>query len=224
MKERFERILTSLLVVCAGAVAVSAVKSSFYSAPAPAAARPPEFVAEWEKALPVSHPVGGRPGAPVTIVAFFDLECPACARFHDTMESFASDNPDAARFVYVHYPLSYHRNALPAARGAECAARAGAFDRWVREAFLARDSLGIKSWGSFALAAGLKDSVAHLRCMRSGRPESNIDAGLALGSEFRITGTPAVLINGWLFHETPTRAVLDSAVDRIRRGKRPAGG
>ncbi len=61
----------------------------------------------------------------VTVVEYADLQCPACgtfARVH--LERLIRDYVDTGkiRYVYRHYPLNSHAQAVPSAEAAECVA------------------------------------------------------------------------------------------------------
>ncbi|MBI5239596.1 MAG: thioredoxin domain-containing protein [Elusimicrobia bacterium] len=69
----------------------------------------------------------GEAGAPVVIVEFSDLQCPAC-RFavgpvKDLLKLYGRD----VRLIFKHVPLNQHKLAVPAAVAAECAGRQGRF-------------------------------------------------------------------------------------------------
>ncbi len=71
--------------------------------------------------------VRGDKNAPVTIVEFSDFQCPFCERFHPTMLKVMTDYKGKVRWVFRHYPLSFHPNAQPAAIASECAGQQGKF-------------------------------------------------------------------------------------------------
>jgi protein-disulfide isomerase len=69
----------------------------------------------------------GVPNAPVVIVEFSDLQCPAC-RFaveplHDLFRLYSKE----VRVIFKHFPLNQHTLAMPAAIAADCAGRQGKF-------------------------------------------------------------------------------------------------
>jgi protein-disulfide isomerase len=158
----------------------------------------------------------------VTIIVLTDLECPACAGFHATVEEVLDERPDDVRVVYVDHPLQYHRFALQAARGAACAAEVGAYRSWIDVVFQKRDSLGLKSWGSYAVEAGITDSGRVERCMRGDEPMPRISAALEFGEAIGITGVPTVLVNGWRYPRTPTTTGLNAIIDDLLVGERPS--
>src|SRR5688572_3908008 len=65
--------------------------------------------------------IRGATSSPVTIIEYSDFQCPACAAYFPIVEKLVAENSDKFRFVYRHFPLSQHANAVPAARAAEAA-------------------------------------------------------------------------------------------------------
>lgn len=70
------------------------------------------------------RPVRGNPNAPVTVINFDDLECPACARMHQALFPAVLDRyKDKVRFVYRDNPLEeIHPWAVHASVDANCLA------------------------------------------------------------------------------------------------------
>lgn len=63
----------------------------------------------------------------VTLVEFGDFQCPACGAFFPIVEQIKSAHTDTVEFVFRHFPLSQHANAIPAALAAEAAGKQGQF-------------------------------------------------------------------------------------------------
>jgi protein-disulfide isomerase len=223
MNGAIERGLSLILSVSAATIAGSVLWREF-RAPTPAAAilggrLEPEFVRGWEEALGIGIRVG-EASARVTIVEFSDLECPACGRFQEIVREALQQYPGDVSLVFVHMPLQGHRFAMQAARAVDCAESMGRFFPLLDVVFSKQDSLGLKSWGSFAREAGISDSAAISACARDTRPVSRIDAGLALGKKLEISGTPTVFVNGWRFLG-PTKDELGRAIKAVLRGDAP---
>jgi protein-disulfide isomerase len=94
---------------------------------------------------------------------------------------------------------------------AECASIQGRFAEFHDLLFAQQDSLGQKSLGEFAKEAGVPDLPAFVRCANSSLMDSTIEHDAQTAQRLGAMGTPAVLINGWLFGGAPTPATLDSA-------------
>lgn len=218
----FSGLITAAAVAIAGSVAFRTMVPARDISPAVAGKS--EFVSNWRDAIPLGIRVGDS-AAPITIVEFADLECPACRSFQSTIHDILGDYKETVSLVYVHFPLPQHRFALPAARGLECAASAGRGPQWIDAVFEKQDSLGLRSWGGFARDAGLSDTAALTKCVMDPSPFERIEGGRALGVKIRVQGTPTVLINGLRFPNTPTRDemahVIDSLVRTAKRSDAP---
>ena len=68
-------------------------------------------------------PYRGSADAPVTVVEFSDFQCPYCARGAKTVEQLLDKYGDKVKFVFAHFPLSFHPWAMPAAIASACAAQ-----------------------------------------------------------------------------------------------------
>jgi protein-disulfide isomerase len=96
-----------------------------------------------------------------------------------------------------------HRFALGAARATECARGEDKFGSMVDALFNKQDSLGLKSWVSYGVDAGLRDTAAFARCMSSSASISSVEAGRSLGRRMEVNGTPTIIVNGWRFQAPP---------------------
>lgn len=172
----------------------------------------------WDAALEFGHTVSGAPNSEITIVELVDLECPACRQFQESLDSITARYGDAVRLVYVAHPLTQHRFAMAAARGAECAAGVGKLSEWISAVYQGQDSLGLRSWGAFAAAAGIEDTIAIAKCATSDQVPRNVERGVEFGADVGLQGTPTILVNGWLFRQTPTLERLDGVVASLLAG------
>lgn len=219
---KLDRLFSVLITVSAMIVAISVAHRSFFAQPAPRTAqeREPVFVDDWKEGLDAGVRLGPDT-APVTIVDVADLECPVCRAFYSTVREIQQEYPDAVSVIHVSFPLSYHKFAMPAARAAECADRAEKFREWIGVVYDKQDSLGVKSWGSYAADAGIPDTTAIVRCALDAAKVERIEAGLAFGERIGLTGTPTVLINGWMLSGPPSKERLRVLVEQITKGEDP---
>lgn len=220
MGSRMERVQQFILTLSALTIAAVLVFRTFQER----GAQPPQrqdvaavHFPAWREAMAFGRRLGGETGAPVVVIEFSDLECPACRVFQSTLESILSRRPRDVQAFYMAYPLPIHRFAMPAARAVECVDSDSLAASLIARFYMKQDSLGIKTWGSFAAEAGVPDT-SHVASCALGRNEyARIDSGKAIGQRLRIPGTPSVLINGWLLPFVPTEAQLDSAVNALMR-------
>lgn len=161
---------------------------------------------------PNNSPELGSPNAPVTIVAFSDLECSYCARAHGAVEALAKRRPNDVRIVYRHLPLEHmHKHALYAAEVAASVHQQGKFWELADVLFKHQNNLTPTEVRRLAQEAGV--DMAQLDAqLEDGKRivEADIAAGKALG----ITSTPTFFINGHYVGSLPVGDGLDKLVDR----------
>jgi len=86
-----------------------------------------------EVAIPLPSPVTaadwsrGPANAPVTMVEYGDFECPACQAYYPVVEQVFNNSSTTLRFVFRHFPLPQHADAVPAAKAAEAAGKQNKF-------------------------------------------------------------------------------------------------
>lgn len=213
MKAMGERILNlgaGVVVLCAVVMTGVTVRAHL-APPQPFVGRqPPEFVEDWQELARAGHRIGLE-AAPVTVMVFSDFECPMCARFAtETYPDFRDRYPGETALVYRHWPLSKHRFSYPAARAAECAAAQGYFTEFHDRLYAAQPSLGLKTFTEFAIEAGVPDSAAFSRCVEETGPVAAIERDIQVVRDLGGTGTPTVLVNGWLLRGGVDAILLDS--------------
>jgi len=166
----------------------------------------------------------GKPGAPLVLVEFTDLECPNCRDFHrEVFEHFKQEFIDTGKVLFIHrdLPLPNHPNAVVAAHGLRCAGDQALF--WpMRNALLMNDRL---SPDIVELAARLVavDLGEFRRCMRDGRHLGEIDQDLADAKAVNARNTPTLIlgrmvpdgIEGTLIGGTATFEELAARINKL---------
>jgi protein-disulfide isomerase len=172
----------------------------------------------------------GSATAPVWLVEVSDFQCPFCKQWHD--QSYAAikhDYVDAGkvRLAYVNFPLSMHRNAMPAAETAMCAAAQDKF--WpLHDALFATQERWEKlaqpqaMFDSLAIASGADIAALH-RCLSGHLMKATIDADIDRASRAGVESTPTFLIGGTMVTGAQPlavfRQVLDSALAHAAAAK-----
>ncbi|MEZ4448483.1 MAG: thioredoxin domain-containing protein [Nannocystaceae bacterium] len=170
--------------------------------------RPPAFT----MATSDENPSVGPADAAVEVVEFSDFECPYCSRAANTLSALKTRYPDKVRFVFRHFPLSFHPKARPAAEHAQCAQEQGKFWAFHDLVFAAQRELSVDKLGDLATQAGV-DRQKLDECLASGRAGARVDGDLKLGSEVGVGGTPSFYINGRAFTGNPSVEGLSQAID-----------
>lgn len=221
---KFDRIMVPTVVLCAlASTGIQAMRVLRPAAPGVIAvgeeSGTPSAVKNWQALTQDGHRFGPADAA-VVIVEFADFECPACRQFHlQTIEPLRDSFPSSVAVVFRHWPLSYHRFAVPAAEAFECAARQGKAEEYFDLLYRKQDSLGLKRFEDFATEAGVPDGEAFRACLVDKDQPSRIQADAVMAQEIGGTGTPTVVINGFRYPGVPTRAHLWKVVDSIRAAR-----
>ena len=221
MREAFESGLTGLLVLSAVATAVTLLHREFgQSREATSSGQAVKRVRS-QAHRDSARIVLGDPSGKVRVTEFIDFECPFCRRFDSTVRQFVQQHPGIVTREVVHFPLTTHRFALPAARAAECAGEQDRFETMHRALYDKQDSLGLKSWASFAREAGIPDTTSFLKCHARSGDFRRIQMGLAAGEREGVTSTPTVIVGDWLFAVPPTERELAAAINDVLAGRTP---
>jgi len=173
---------------------------------------------------PGDAPSIGPKNAKVTLLHYFDYQCPFCAKVVPTLDQIAKDYPDSVRIVFKMHPLGMHPNAMPAAEAAMAAAAQGKFLAMDHKLFENQQQLTRDKFISLAKEIGLDvdrftkdiDSHAYLAAIQKEAKEAE-----DIGS----SGTPASFVNGrYLSGAKPYSAfkdMIDEELGWAKAGNRP---
>lgn len=152
-----------------------------------------------EPPIPVEAkgPAMGPEGAPITIVAFSDYQCPYCSRVEPTVKRLMADYAGKIRYVFRDFPLEFHDKAQKAAEASQCALEQSQEKYWAMHdaMFAHQDKLDIAALKEAAKTAGL-DAAAFNTCLDSGKTAGAVQAHMAAGKAVGVQGTPHFFING----------------------------
>ena len=170
---------------------------------------PPEFVTELDDGL---SPVKGASKPLVTIVEFSDFECPYCAQVQTTLKQLLENYRNDVRLVFKHLPLEGHRNSLPAARAAYCAAEQDRFWEF-HDALFASRNLSPVLFEQIGLELGL--GMEKFRaCLNSEQSRNAIVKDVEAARQFRIESTPSFIVNGKLIKGAAGFADFQKIIER----------
>ncbi len=148
--------------------------------------------------------VQGNENAPVILVEFSDYQCPFCRSWFNDSKGQLNDYIQQGKvlFVYHDFPLnSIHPMAETYAEAARCAGEQGKYFEFHDKVYSEQNKYGngtvssltkddVKQW---AVDLGL-DSTQFNSCLDSSKYSSQINAGLSLGTQLGVQGTPSFLI------------------------------
>lgn len=144
--------------------------------------------------------IRGNTDAQITLLVYSDYECPFCKSFHPTLQELMKEYEGKIRWVYRHYPLSFHQNAQKQAEAAECIAELGgndAFWNFSDTIFERTTSNGVgfalDALGPLAAELGV-DQQTFQTCLDSGKYAKVVQESITQGSAAGVSGTPATFL------------------------------
>jgi protein-disulfide isomerase len=158
-------------------------------------------------------PVKGPATAKVTIVEFSDFQCPYCKRGRDTMDEVQKAYPNDVKVTFKHFPLSFHKEAEPAAKASWAAQQQGKFWEFHDALFNNQDKLGADFY--LATARELKLDEAKFKAdMASEAAAKQIKEDSEIASNNGIQGTPGFFVNGVAVRGAYPPAHFKQIIDR----------
>ena len=140
----------------------------------------------------------GDPNAPVKIVEFADMQCPACRSAQPILKSVLEKHQDQVYFVFRHYPLSTHKTARAAAKAVEAASAQGKIWEMVDLLYTKQPEWSEKSDAKDLFAGYAQEIGLDVEKFKTDLDASYdiIDQDLADGNKLTVSSTPTFFING----------------------------
>lgn len=165
-----------------------------------------------------ASPVGGNPAGDVTIVEFFDYNCPYCRRVAGPLRETMVADPQL-RVVYKEFPI-LGPNSVIAAKAALAADRQGRYvafhDALMKEKGVADEASALRTAAEIGLDVGrLKTDMADPAI------QAAIDRNMKLAEALRIGGTPGFVIGEQILRGAADAATLRNLVAKTRNKPSP---
>ena len=140
-------------------------------------------------------PVIGNPDAPVSVVAFFDYQCPYCARVYPDLDQLLKKYPKDVNLIIKHFPLKMHRFAEKASIAALASAKQNKYQELTRLLFDNYKNINEQTIRKYVEEAGL-DMEAFDRDSKDPALKNIIRQDMNLGKKLKVRGVPTLFING----------------------------
>jgi protein-disulfide isomerase len=161
-------------------------------------------------------PVAGNPAGDITLVEFFDYQCPYCKRVHPTIQALLRDDP-SLRFVYKEWPI-LGAASVYAARAALAARAQGKYQELHAALMETRGTLSESSVLAAARAAGLDvDRLKRDMDAQVKTAEASFARTMALARALDIRGTPAFVVGDTVIRGAVDAGSLKKIVAEARR-------
>jgi protein-disulfide isomerase len=161
-----------------------------------------------------ASPVGGNPKGNVTLVEFFDYNCPYCRQMTSIMIEAEKADPQL-RIVYKEFPI-LGPNSLLAAKAALAADRQGKYVAFHRALYQTRGSIDGGKVLEAAKTVGL--DVDRLKTdMQDPKISSQLDKNIELARALNINGTPGFVIGEAIFASATDLKTLQRLIEQARK-------
>jgi protein-disulfide isomerase len=158
-------------------------------------------------------PVGGNPDGEVTLVGFFDYNCPYCRRVAPTVTELEEADPDL-RLIYKEFPILGPGSQF-AARAALASRRQGKYVAFHNALMQATEQVAEATVMKVARDVGL--DTEQLRAdMQDPAIQEAIARNLQLADALGITGTPSFIIGEEIVPGAVDLRTLQSLIARAR--------
>lgn len=161
-------------------------------------------------------PVGGNAQGNVTLVEFFDYNCPYCRLMAPIMDQAMADDPQL-RIVYKEFPI-LGPDSVFAAKAALAAERQGKYREFHKALYGSRTRVTEAVVLKIAAETGL-DVERMKGDMQKPDIQALIDRNAELAQALRITGTPGFVAGGQIFPGATDLANLKKLIEQARIDK-----
>ena len=158
----------------------------------------------------------GPADASVTVVEYFDPNCPHCKTFHETMKTLVSEYKDQVQFVYKPFPL--RGSSLPEIQALYVANREGKFTEMLEAQYARQSRTGITQQDLREIASeiGMNADVLMTR-IEEDKYRNMIVQQRQKAIEAGVNSTPTVLITGH-FAGSRSAECLRLFIQRAQKG------
>lgn len=161
-------------------------------------------------------PIGGNEQGDVTLVEFFDYNCPYCRQMAPIMERAAADDPQL-KIVYKEFPI-LGPDSLFAAKAALAAQLQGKYGAFHKALIGARTRVTEAVVLKIAGEAGL--DVERMKTdMQQPDIQALIDRNTELAQALRITGTPGFVVGDQIFPGATDLETMKKLIGQARAAK-----
>ena len=174
-----------------------------------------EPVADWQSLVNMQDPMTGDAAAPVTLIEYFDPNCPHCADFHAVAKQVQADNEEALRIVYKPFPL--RASSLPEIQALYAAAQEGKFIEMLEGQFERQQgTVTTREVRTIADEIGMSSETLMTR-IESNRYRDYILQQRQQAINLGVNSTPSVLINGH-FIQSRSAECLQQFIEQAQNG------
>jgi protein-disulfide isomerase len=159
-------------------------------------------------------PTAGNPSAKIYVVEFYDYQCGYCKAAEESLERLVKEQKDV-KFVFKNYPV-LGAVSTEAAKAGLAAAKQGKFYAFHSALMTKKGHFSSEDIYQVAQEAGL-DVDKLKKDMSDKSVEEELNAGLKLGNDIGVRGTPFFVVNDAFFPGVVQYDELKKAIDNASK-------
>ena len=158
----------------------------------------------------------GSSEADVTVIEYFDPNCPHCKDFHQIMKKLVDAHSENVRFVYKPFPL--RRSSLPEIQALYVAAQSGKFTQMLEGQYARQGRSGISMSDLRAIASEIDmDPDVLSNRLQQNEYREHVLKQRKRAVKIGVDSTPTVLVNGH-FAKSRTLECMNTFIERAQAG------
>lgn len=169
--------------------------------------------------------VRGKRDSKVLVVEYADPQCPGCAMVMPKMDAIYEKYKDKVAFVYRHYPIAGHQNAVSAATAIEAAGKQGYFWEMLDALFDDQVSWAYRSGNNLTLAyiqifRDITEDEGDVNQFKKDLNDSSLTKKINFdkeqGNKDKLSATPTVLVNGKMvdfYSSSDVQKTIETAIE-----------
>ena len=150
--------------------------------------------------------------APIQIIEFSDIQCPYCSRAHTALKNLQNQFKGKINVTFRHFPLSFHKEAEPAARAVVCAKADNKAWDLLDVLFDNQKALSVEMVKQSAYQVGV-DKTKFNACFESKFAKETVSFDVAEANRLGINSTPTLIINGKIHKGLPSENLIRSLLN-----------
>jgi len=137
----------------------------------------------------------GPKDAKATLVEFSDFQCPYSKRVLPLVQDLLDTFPKDLKHVYKHFPLGFHKRAVPASKACIAAGMQGKF--WEMQDILYKNAKALEDKDLIKYAEKIELNVEQFeKDLKSEKVAKFVKDDIAEARRVKVTGTPTLFLNG----------------------------
>jgi len=155
---------------------------------------------------------------PIQIIEFGDFQCPACAGINPTLKKVISDREQDINFIFRHFPLPQHKNAMISSLAVEAAGEQGKYWEMYNKIFENQDNWSESDnakeiFINYAKELTL-DDAKFTQDLDKEELKARINTDMKDAQALGINSTPTFFVNGIKLSRPPSYSTFIEIIDQ----------